>query len=450
MSLKSLARGLWIVTALLVGVAPQAADSGQAMFYSEVPREGRIYVFANGQRFDSFQKSGSTEIGGPAITRLGYGPQGETVVFDSEDAINLYNFKHDLPGEYFPSKPEEKPKSSFPAGKLSGLMFGDYYLYDKWHADEIGTVDPATVEDQEGFWFRRMYFTYDLAFSEKFTTRFRLEANSNGRFVGGNLEPYVKDAYLKWNYKGKHQATLGIQPSLTFDWLESFWGLRHIEKTPADLYRIDSSRDFGISFGGPFPIKGLNYAAQYGNESGTGSETDEYKIMRFESRYERNPGVALEVLYSKSQRPDDQDRTTAQGFAGYRTKAVRFGAQYLQQERESGASGGDDQEIDIWSGFVVWDVLPAKADLFARVDSVEGDLGGVETGLPGAGAIDYLLLSPDSPFTTWIVGGEWFLTPSIRVGPNVELVKYDDDPDPVNFPGRDETRVYRATFFWTF
>lgn len=33
---------------------------------------------------------------------------------------------------------------------------------------------------------------------------------------------------------------------------------------------------------------------------------------------------------------------------------------------------------------------------------------------------------------------------------NVELVKYDHDPDPVNFPGQDETRLYRLNFFWTF
>jgi hypothetical protein len=420
------------------------------MFYIEVPKESRIYVFAIGQRYDSFQKSGGTEVGEPVITRPGYGPNGETVLFDSEDAVNLYNFKHDLPGEYFPPKPEEKPKASFPSGKFSGLMFGDYYWYDQWHADQIGPTEPTTVEGQQGFWFRRIYFTYDLAFSEKLTTRFRLEANSNGRFAGGNLDPYVKDAFLKWTYAGRHQFTLGIQPSLTFDWLEIYWGLRHIEKTPADLYKIDSSRDFGITFSGPFAIDGLKYAVQYGNESGTGSEPGGTRILRFEGRYERNPGIALEAFYSNSQEPDDQDRTTAQGFAGYRNKVVRLGAQYLRQERESAGPGVAAQGIDIWSGFVVWDVRPEKFDLFARMDSVEGDLDGDETGLPGAATIDYLLLSPDAPFTTWIVGGEWYLTPSVRLGPNVELVKYDHDPDPVDFPGQDETRLYRFTFFWTF
>ncbi len=29
------------------------------------------------------------------------------------------------------------------------------------------------------------------------------------------------------------------------------------------------------------------------------------------------------------------------------------------------------------------------------------------------------------------------------------MVKYDNDPDPTNFPGRDEDTIYRITFFWT-
>ncbi|HEX5029958.1 MAG TPA: hypothetical protein VFX78_00705 [Candidatus Eisenbacteria bacterium] len=447
MSFKSWAFDLLLVARVLACPAAQAF-AAPSMFYVEVPKDGQIYVFAVGERFASFEKSGSEELGEPAIIRHGYGPNGETVVFDSEDAINLYNFKHDLPGEYFPAGLE--PKSPFPKGTFSGQMFGDYYKYDEWHADQIGTVQPTTVKEQHGFWMRRIYFTYDLAFSEKLTTRFRLEANSSGQFVGGNLETFIKDAYLKWTYEGKHAATLGIHPSLTFGWLEGFWGLRHVEKMPADLYRLDSSRDFGISFSGPLAIEGLEYAAQYGNESGTGSEIDRYKIVRFESRYERTPGIALEVLYSRAQRPDGQDRSTAQGFAGYRNEVIRLGAQYLWQERELIVPGPADQEIEVWSGFVVWDVLPKKADLFARLDRVEGDLDGVETGLPGAATIDYLLLSPESPFKTWIVGGEWYILPSIRVGANVELVKYDHDPDPVNFPGRDETRLYRLNFFWTF
>jgi hypothetical protein len=445
MKLKPLIRKLSIVLALVAG--PVFPADAQTFFYNEVAKDDRIYVFAMWAKYDAFEKSGGVEIAG-AITRPGYGPSGKTVVFDSEDAINLYNYRHGLPGEYFP-KPEETSKSKF-SGKFSGLMFGDYYWYYRWHQDQISIDNPTAVEGQHGLWFRRIYFTYDLAYTEKLSTRFRLEANSDGEFAGGDLVPYVKDAYLKWVYGGRHQLTLGIHPTLTFDWLDGFWGLRHIEKTPADLYRIDSSRDFGFSFSGPVATGGVTYAAQFGNESGNGSETQEGKILRFEGRYEGNGGVALEAFYSYGTRPAGERRQTVQGVAGFRNEIARVGAQYLWQARQSRPDDVPDQTIDIWSGFGVWDVLPKKAGLFARIDSVKGELVGVETGLPGADGIDYWLLSPNSKFTTWIVGGEWYLHPAIRVSPNLAIVKYGNDPDPVNFPGRDQDSMLRFTFFWTF
>jgi hypothetical protein len=160
--------------------------------------------------------------------------------------------------------------------------------------------------------------------------------------------------------------------------------------------------------------------------------------------------MALEGFYSFASRPAGEDRQTAQGIGGLRSDVMRVGAQYLWQERRSGQVDVPNQTIAIWSGFGVWDVLPKKADLFFRVDTVKGHLADVETGLPDAEGIDYWLLSSQSPFTNWIVGGEWFLHPSVRVGPNLELVRYAHDPDPTNFPGRRNDSIFRVTFFWTF
>lgn len=341
-------------------------------------------------------------------------------------------------------------RPEFPSGKFSGLMFGDYYWYYRWHQDEISSSNPNTVQGQQGLWFRRLYLTYDWSYNERLTTRLRLEANSDGQFEGGNLEPYVKDAYLKWTYRGRQQLTLGLQPSLTFDWLEGFWGLRHVEKTPADLYRIDSSRDFGVTAAGPVAVDGLQYAVQFGNDSGTGSEVDANKAVRIEGRYERKSGIALEGFYGYSSRPAGENRHTAQGFAGFRRDPVRLGAQFLWQERQSGQAGAADQTIAVQSGFFIWDIRPVKADAFVRIDHVSGDRGGTETGLPGADGIDYWLLSSEAPFTTWIVGGEWFLHPSVRIGPNLELVSYAHDPNPISFPGRDRDAILRLTFYWSF
>jgi hypothetical protein len=354
------------------------------------------------------------------------------------------------PGE--PSGPPgATPAPSYPSGKFSGLVFGDFYDYDRWHQDQISPTNTTTVQGQQGFWLRRIYFAYDHTFTEKLTTRVRLEANSNGQFENpGNLNPFIKDAYLKWTFTRKQMATLGIQPSLTFDWFEGWYGLRHIEKTPADLYRIDSSRDLGVSLGGPIAaVKNLAYAVQYGNESGNGSETDKYKIWRFEGRYVAEAGIAVEGLYSFAKRPGGQDRTTAQGIVGWTGRTFRGAGQYLYQKRENADAAGADQTIDIWSGFGYWEFRPRKADVFFRLDDVKGKLAGATTGLPGADGIDYWILSPQQPFKTYIFGGEYFLFPAVRVSPNLELVQYDADPDPVHFPGRDQDRIFRVTVFWS-
>lgn len=77
-------------------LAAITASFSQTFFYQEVEKDGRIYVFAVAENYDLFVKGGEM---GKSITRIGEGPAGETMVFDTESAINLYNFKHNRPGE---------------------------------------------------------------------------------------------------------------------------------------------------------------------------------------------------------------------------------------------------------------------------------------------------------------------------------------------------------------
>jgi hypothetical protein len=427
-------RAVAAATALLVVLAVPDRVSAQGAFYREVVKEGRIYVFNNMTAYEQFDKGGEM---GVAITLLGYGPNGETMIFDTEEAIHLYNFKHGRPGD---PRPQPKPKtpSAFPKGKIIGLAFGDYHWFSDHH-------DPK-FDGQHGFWLRRVYLGYDYAFNAEMSMRARLEMNSNGALAGGNLVPFLKDAYFNWKYHGGHQARLGIQPSLTFDAEEGFWGLRHIEKTPADLYGIDSSRDFGLAFSGPIGEQGLSYAAQFGNESGNGSENNKFKVVRFLGLFEARSGLRVEGIFNYGKRPDGQDRTTAKGLLGIKKKAFRIGGEYLWQERKSGEPDTPDTAIHIWSGFGSWDFKPKKASLFGRFDSVKGRLGGEDVGLPGAGGIAYLPISDEAPFKLFIAGLEFHLNGSIRISPNVEWVSYDD---PVTGPSIGDDVIPRLTFYWT-
>src|SRR5262249_39927968 len=57
------------------------------LFYREIEKDGRIYVFAKKRILESWMRSG--DVGAEATTQIGQGPHGETVVFDSDDALYL-------------------------------------------------------------------------------------------------------------------------------------------------------------------------------------------------------------------------------------------------------------------------------------------------------------------------------------------------------------------------
>ena len=72
--------------------------------------------------------------------------------------------------------------------KVSGYVFGDAYAVLAHHEPE--------VEDQNGFWIRRGYLTFDARVADEWTARLRLEFNSPGDFeTDSKLDPFVKDAY---------------------------------------------------------------------------------------------------------------------------------------------------------------------------------------------------------------------------------------------------------------
>ncbi|MBP1634307.1 MAG: hypothetical protein H6Q10_881, partial [Acidobacteria bacterium] len=237
--------------------------------------------------------------------------------------------------------------------------------------------------------------------------------------------------------------TVGIQPSLSFDFVETFWGLRHIEKTPLDLYRWDSSRDFGVTASGPLNEAGtVKYAAQFGNESGAQAEIDTFKAYRAAVRYETPAGFSVEGYLSQFDRDKNADWVTAQVFAGYRVKKGRVGAQYSYQKRKAaeGATTGDVEQ-DLVSVFGVLDARPQKFSAFARLDFYTDPC-------PQCSGIDYLPIDVNEKFTTTIAGIEYYVHPSVRFSPNVEWVSYGT-PKAAGTTAPNDDVVLRATFFWT-
>jgi len=321
-----------------------------------------------------------------------------------------------------------------PADKFSALAFGDYYYFVQDH-------DP-NWDGEQGFWFRRIYLTWDHTFSPALMTRFRLEANSNGHLEGGAITPYFKDAYVRWTYAGRQQVTFGLQPTPIIEFGEALWGLRHIEKTPLDLYKWDSSRDLAVTASGPLTRSGsTSYLFQFGNESGTDAEVDSTKATRSALRYQTHAGLTLQGNFSRFRHLEHANWTMIEAQAGYRFGRGRVGAEYAYQVRKSGeAATAPDVIQRVASLFAVVDPKPQKLSVFVRMDFYQDPC-------PDCPGINYRPIDSSAPFTFGLAGIEYYIHPSVRISPNVEWVSYGT-PASAAAPRPKNDLVFRTTFFW--
>ena len=318
-------------------------------------------------------------------------------------------------------------------GTLSGLVYSDYYWFANSHNEEIA--------GNNGFWFRRIYLTYDQPINDSFSARLRLEMNSPGDFLSDDkMTPVLKDAYLKWANEN-HEILAGISSTPMFGLIEDIWGYRSVEKTPQDLYGFGSSRDFGLSFKGTLDAEQkAGYHLFVGNGNSNKPELDQGKKIMLSLSYELTDHFVVQAYGDWDDRPDDQDWTTLQGFAGYQSEAVNLGASYSYQIRNNSSNTFGDIELDLVSLFAnatLTDMLKG----YIRVDHlfdpvVEGE------------SISYLPMSSSAESSTFLVGGvDISLAEDIHLMPNIETIVYGED-ETGNRP--DEDIVPRMTLFYEF
>lgn len=296
-------------------------------------------------------------------------------------------------------------------GKIKGTVYSDFYWMARNHDENI--------EGQNGFWFRRIYFTYEHQFSSSFSSRFRLEAANPGDFQSSTtMVPDVKDAYLKWK-NDNHQIFAGISSTPTFSLTEDVWGYRSVEKAPQDLYNFGSSRDLGLSFKGQIDGGGKwNYHFFVGNGNGNKSEFNKGKKLMFSLAYNLTDHLVVQgyVDWNDSAgSPNGQNSYTFQGFAGYQSKKFNLGALYSYQNREPEIGVGDI-ELDLIS-------------LFTNIsfnDMVSGYLRAdhLFDGYPGGVNNSYVPFAPGVESTFLIGGADILLEENIHLLPNIEAVIY--------------------------
>ncbi|HSE42150.1 MAG TPA: hypothetical protein VLH08_15405 [Acidobacteriota bacterium] len=440
--------GILAVVLFLAVFAPTNATA-QGAFYVEEVKEGRIYVFNDPKQYQIYKDSGELEV---RITRIHAGPNGETMYFDSVNAIHMYNFKHGLPAEVIvstePAAPTWQEKLAY---KFSGYMFGDYFYHVQ--RDPTITLLPNVAlpgeEEFNAFNFRRIYFTYDDVISDDFVTRFRLEADSVALSSNGRISVFVKDAYLNWkNAVALNDIVIGIQPTPAYEVSEAAWAYRSLEKTIMDLRGIVSSRDIAVSWKGRIGTSGkYDYWIMAGNGSGNNPEIDKFKRLYFQFHWK--PSEKFQASFYQDYRalpdiadPNDAARTinnssyTTGWFAGYGVKdKYNIGYEGFITRQDNGNKFGSvapftvDDKKTFGHSFWAWYNFNQIVGVVGRYDYFEpnSDVGGDKRNL----VIASLVLKPHK---------------NIYFMPNLYYESYDD----IAGASIDSSITPRITFYWIF
>lgn len=243
-------------------------------------------------------------------------------------------------------------------GKISGQVFTDYF-YNVARDTSFDNLSNTAVEgakDLNGFLLRRAAINYDMDISDKFSARFRLEADSKSNTSNSRIGVFVKDAYLKWkNIFDGSDLIIGIQPTASFEVAEKYWGYRSLEKTVQDLRGFVASRDFGVALRGKLTESGsANYSVMFGNNSANSPEADKYKRYYFALDFNPLDNFTIAVTGDFKSKHSVEDPNNAGGtlannsilgslFLGYGEKnKYSFGIETAMQVNQNAAAQADE------------------------------------------------------------------------------------------------------------
>lgn len=325
--------------ALLVpGIATLSAPPAQAqvmgLYYKEVEKDGRVYVFNTPERFQTWEQSG--EIG-TAITLVGRGVDGVTLVAENETAADLYFFRHNLPGY-----DRATPKVASPAFTV-GWKDGKTTIESKSASlvisnrvqirfteempdsgDDLGSFRIRRAKTKFEGWVYDKDLTYELQLNWPDSSNPLEDANVNYDFTQGKKAFQLKAGQFKVPFGRQELTSSGSQQFVDRSLVSNEYA---------------RGRDIGVQVWG-LPAKGkLDW--RFGVFNGNGrtvsrNDNDEYQ---YNARVTFQPFG--DVKYSEGD------------FESTGRPLLAIAGQYESNDR-AGATAGDDRSRDIAGGDVVF------------------------------------------------------------------------------------------------
>ena len=279
-----------VLAVLAATLALASLGWAQGMYYKEVRKDGRIYVFNDAKKAEAFEKSGET---GTGLSRPGVGPNGETVVADSEHALELFFFKHGI------AQVVERPKP--PALKIEWRDGKTRITTDKAYLEVSNRVQvrythdlpyesvtlPGTRKagDSRGsFRIRRAKFKLEGWFYKPELT---YEVQTNWPAItGSNPGAFLEDANIGWDIskKGTFKVLFG-QNKVAFGHQELISSGNQVFVDRAEVSnQFARGRDVGLSVIGVLGNNRIEYRAGVYNGNGLTRTVNDKDQFQYNAR----------------------------------------------------------------------------------------------------------------------------------------------------------------------
>jgi phosphate-selective porin OprO/OprP len=310
-------RRSWVWIGVLIAAIGCAGPAfAQGFYYKEIEKDGRIYVFNNAARAALFEQSGEIGVG---ITKPGAGPKGETVIGDSERALQLFFFKHGI-SEPVPEPTPPVQLVTWSDGKTR-ITTNIAYLeisnrvqtrYTHEFPDDLSPIltGTAAAGDSRGsFRIRRaklklegwFWVPPEVAPSPRTLPKLSYEVQLNWAALGANVgaQPsnagaVLEDANIAWDPQGmgKFRVVFG-QYKVPFgrQQLTSSGNQQFVDRSlVADEY--ERGRDIGVSVQGAIWSNKLEYRAGVFNGNGLNRPSNDNDKFQYNARLMWQPNGA--------------------------------------------------------------------------------------------------------------------------------------------------------------
>jgi hypothetical protein len=357
---------LALLMALLAAPAAKAQVAG--LYYKEVEKDGRIYIFNTPERFKSWEQSGGDM--GTAVTLINRGPNGETLVAENETAMDLYLFKHNLEAYERPT-PKAAAPAAYPSTKIGGRVYADFSSKENKDKGKTGGAAKST-DSGTGIDVKRFYFTVTHEFDAMWSAQFQSDIGDQG---ARRYDVFVKKAYIQAKVSPAFTLRIGSADTPWVPFVEGLYGYRYVETTLTDHLSFGTSADWGLHALGKFGDK-VGYQFSVVNGKGYSNPT-RTKTVDFEGRLNFEPvkGLTLAVGGYSGKRGNDTEATPARHTAerqdaliSYVNGPVRVGGEYFTAKNWNTTTSASTDKSDGYSAWASFSATPTLA-IFGRYDN---------------------------------------------------------------------------------